>query len=90
MMGKKGVNNGINREDINRKMQQQMNLNRKLFGEEINNYTAMCESELDESLMNLYHEMKKKNERNAPPPPSPPAPPAPPPRSSPAAASTTC
>ena len=61
-MVKKGVNNGINREDINRKMQQQMNLNRKLFGEEINNYTAMCESELDESLMNLYYEMKKKND----------------------------
>jgi hypothetical protein len=61
-LGKKGVNNGASKKDINLKMLQQMNLNRKLFGEDIINYTAVCESELDESLMNLYHEMKVNDE----------------------------
>ena len=35
-----------------------MTLNRKLFGDIIANYTAVCDSVLDESLMDLYREEK--------------------------------
>jgi hypothetical protein len=47
-----------NSADTNRKMVQQLNLNRKLFGDNIQNYTAVCEDMLDESVMKLYHDMK--------------------------------
>ena len=39
-----------------------MNLNRKLFGEDIQNYTAVCDEILDESVMNLYRETKSADE----------------------------
>jgi type I site-specific restriction-modification system R (restriction) subunit len=39
-----------------------MNLNRKLFGDSIQNYTAVCESVLDKSVMKLYHEIKESEE----------------------------
>ncbi len=48
--------------EINRKTLQQMNLNRKLFGEDIQNYTAVCDEILDESVMNLYRETKAADE----------------------------
>jgi hypothetical protein len=41
-------------DSINRKFAQQTVLNKKLFGENIANYTAVCESFLDGSIMEAY------------------------------------
>ncbi len=42
------------KDSINRKFAQQAILNKKLFGENIANYTAVCENFLDGSIMEVY------------------------------------
>ncbi len=45
-------------ETVNRKIANQLFVNKKLFGENISNYTAVCDSVLDESIMGEYYAIK--------------------------------
>ena len=45
-------------ESINRKFANQLYLNKKLFGENIANYTTVCDSVLDGSIMSEYNAIK--------------------------------